>query len=138
MFSTSPAAIKKIIGVASGKVPRLYDALDYRYVTTILPPSDDRQSGYLFASEAFIRKLIGPEAKISEKRRVECFNNLVMLNNASMFYRLEHGKSPPSLTELDQQRFADLERIRCPHGGAYPSIPATTRAFAAPTIASSI
>ena len=119
VFSTSPAGIKKIIGVAAGKVPRLFDSLDYRYVTTILPPSDDRQAGYLFASEAFIRKLISPASKISEKRRVECFNNLVMLNNASMFYRLEHGKSPPTLSELGQHRFADLDRIRCPQGGAY-------------------
>jgi hypothetical protein len=119
IYSTSHAAIRKVIDVATGKAPRLFDALDYRYVTTVLPPSDDRQSGYLFAPEAFFKRLVGPEAKISEKRRVECFNNLVMLNNAALFYRLENGRSPASLTDLAQGRFVDLDKVVCPHGGAY-------------------
>ena len=50
-----------------------------------LPPSDDAKSGYFFGSEAFIRRMLSPAAKISEKRRLECFNNLVMLNNASLW-----------------------------------------------------
>ena len=41
-----------------------------------------------------IRRLVGPAAKISEKRRLQCYNNLVMLNNASLFYRMENGRSP--------------------------------------------
>ena len=50
---------------------------------------------------------------------MECFNNLVMLNNASLFYRLEKGRSPESLTDLATGRFADTSKIVCPHGGAY-------------------
>ena len=50
---------------------------------------------------------------------MECFNNLVMLNNASLFYRLENGRSPDSLTDLAAGRFADTGKIVCPHGGAY-------------------
>jgi hypothetical protein len=42
-----------------------------------------------------------------------------MLNNASLFYRLEHGKSPGSLSDLVEGRFVDLGRVVCPHGGAY-------------------
>src|SRR5262249_11976449 len=79
----------------------------------------DANAGYLYASEAFIKRLVGPEAKIAEKRRVQCFNNLVMLNNASMFYRLEYGRSPASLTDLIQGRFIDPAKVVCPHGGAY-------------------
>jgi len=123
IYSNSHAAIRRVIDTVTTKGPRLYDALDYRYVTTILPPHDPEKKagtgGYLFVSEAFIRRLIGPEAKIAERRRVECFNNLVMLNNASMFYRMEYRKSPGSLSDLVQERFVDLDRVRCPHGGAY-------------------
>lgn len=119
IYSNSHGAIRKIIDVATGKVPRLYDALDYRYATTILPPSTEASSGYLFASEDFVKRMIGPEAKIAEKRRIECFNNLVMLNNASLFYRLENGTSPASLTDLVQGQFVDLSKVVCPHGGAY-------------------
>ncbi|HVC98296.1 MAG TPA: hypothetical protein VND64_31795 [Pirellulales bacterium] len=119
IYSNSHRAVRMVIDAASGKVPNLYDADDFRYVTTILPPSDSPSGGYLFASEAFIKRNVGPEVKISEKRRLQCFNNLVMLNHASMFYRLEYGHSPNSLADLVEGRFVDLGKVACPHGGAY-------------------
>ena len=42
-----------------------------------------------------------------------------MLNNASLFYRLEYGRSPRSLTDLIEGEFVDPAKIVCPHGGAY-------------------
>jgi len=119
LFSNSHRALRRIIDVAAGQAPSLFSALDYRYVTTILPPSPGAASGYFFASEAMIRGLVGPKAKISEKRRLQCFNNLVMLNNASLFYRLEYGRSPKALSDLVEGRFVDPAKIVCPHRGAY-------------------
>ena len=119
VYSNSHRVIRKVIDVAVGMAPSLQDELDYRYVTTILPPSEAANSGYLFASEAFIKRLVGPAAKISEKRRLECFNNLVMLNNAALFFRMEQGRSPASLSELIEGRFVDPDKIVCPHGGGY-------------------
>ena len=119
IYSNSHVAIRRIVDTLIGKTPRLFDALDYRYVSTILPPSDDPQSGYFYASEAFLKRQISPAAKISEKRRVQCFNNLIMLNNASLFYRLENGRSPESLSELVEGRFIDADKLVCPHGGTY-------------------
>lgn len=119
VVSNSHRAVRDVLDAANGLVPTLADSLDFRYVTTILPPSDDSNTAYLFASEACLRRLVGPAAKISEKRRLECFNNLVMLNNASLFHRLENGRSPESLTDLVVGRFADTNKIVCPHGGAY-------------------
>jgi len=119
IMSNSHRAIRKIIDVAVELSPSLQGELDYRYVTTLLPPSTDANSGYFYASEAFIKRLIGPAVKISQKRRRQCFNNLVMLNNASLFYRLEHSDSPASLSELIEGGFVDSEKIVCPHGGSY-------------------
>ncbi len=119
VYSSSHRAVRRVIDAAVGVAPSLHEALDYRYVTTILPPSEARNSGYFFASEAFIKRLVGPAAKISEKRRLQCFNNLVMLNNASLFYRLEYGRSPQTLSDLIEGRFIDPKKIVCPHGGAY-------------------
>ncbi len=119
VYSNSHRSIRRVVDAATGTLPSLHGAADYRYVTTILPPRPDESSGYLFASEAFIKHQVTPAAKISEKRRLECFNNLVMLNNASLFYRLEHGKTPASLSELVDGKFVALEKIVCPHGGAY-------------------
>src|SRR5262249_33719776 len=119
IYSNSHAAIRAIVDAATGKSPSLYQAPDYRYITTLLPPSAEGNAGYFYASEAFLRRLIGPQVKIAEKRRMLCFNNLVMLNNASLMYRLENGKSPPSLTDLFEDRFADRAKTVCPHGGSY-------------------
>lgn len=119
VYSNSHRAIRRLIDATVGLAPSLHDALDYRYVTTILPPSEADNCGYFFGSEAFIKRLVGPAAKISEKRRLQCFNNLVMLNNASLFYRLEYGRSPATLSDLVEGRFIDLQKIVCPHGGAY-------------------
>jgi hypothetical protein len=119
IYSNSHRAVRAVLDAATGVSPPLFDALDYQYVTTILPPPDDAKSGYLFASEAFIRRMNSPAAKISEKRRLECFNNLVMLNNASLMYRMESGKSPDSLSDLIEGHFVDPSKVVCPHGGVY-------------------
>ena len=119
VYSNSHRAIRRIIDAATDTEPNLLEALDYRYVSTILPPMKESNSGFLYASEAFIRKMVGPEAKISQKRRMQCFNNLIMQNNASLFYRLENGRSPASLSELSDDRYVDTSKIICPHGGAY-------------------
>jgi len=119
VYSNSHRSIRRLVDTTSGLAPALHDALDYRYTTAIFPPSLADEAGYIFASEAFIKRMVGPTAKISEKRRRECFNNLVMLNNASLFYRLEYDRSPQSLSELIEKRFVDPTKIICPHGGAY-------------------
>ncbi len=119
VYSNSHRAIRRIIDAATEIEPNLHDSLDYRYVTTILPPARNKESGFFYASEAFIKRMIGPAAKISQKRRMQCFNYLVMQNNASLFYRLENGRSPQSLSELSEDRYVDTQKIICPHGGAY-------------------
>jgi hypothetical protein len=119
VYSNSHRAIRRIIDAATETEPNLHEALDYRYTTTILPPLNEDKSGFFYASEAFIKRMVGPEAKISQKRRMQCFNNLIMQNNASLFYRLENGRSPKSLSELSDDRYVDTSKIVCPHGGAY-------------------
>jgi hypothetical protein len=119
VYSNSHRAIRQIVDAATSKTRRLYDALDYRHATILLPPSGEAAAGYFYASEAFLARLVGPQAKIAERRRLVCFNNLVMLNNAALFYRLEHGDSPSSLTALVEGRFVDPAKVLCPHGGAY-------------------
>lgn len=119
VYCNSHVAVRRIVETLEGATAALHDAPDYRYVSTILPPEDDRNAGYFYASQAFIRRQIEPPRKISEKRRVECFNNLVMLNNASLLYRLETGKSPHTLSDLTEGKFIAADKLVCPHGGAY-------------------
>jgi hypothetical protein len=119
IFSNSHRAIRRVVDTITGRLPSLYDQLDYQYVTTMLPPHDDDAGGYLYCSESFLRRLVSPEFKIAEKRRRQAFSNLVMLNNASLFYRLEHDGSPRTLSDLAEGDFVDMGHVVDPSGGAY-------------------
>ena len=119
IFSNSHRAIRRLIDTTLGRMPSLYEQLDYQYITTLLPPQKEENTAYLYCSEAFLKRLISPEFKIAEKRRRQAFTNLVMLNNASLFYRLEKGKSPDTLSDLAEGNFVDLSHIVDPSGGAY-------------------
>lgn len=119
VHSNSHRAVRKIIDVFAGKAPRLFDAVDYRYVTSVLPPSAAAKEGYFFASEDFLRRQISPELKIAERRRIDAFNHLVMLNNAGMFFRLENGRSPNSLAELVDDRYIGQAALAHPSGNTY-------------------
>ncbi|TWT44666.1 hypothetical protein RAS1_10810 [Phycisphaerae bacterium RAS1] len=116
VFSNSHVTIRRVVNTLLGSAGALYDEPDYAYVAGLLPPGE---VAYFYASEAFLRRSISPQSKISEKRRRQCFNNLVMLNNASLLFRMENGRSPASLSELGAGRFIDAERLTCPHGGSY-------------------
>ena len=119
IYSNSPVAMRKVIDTLLGESPSLDQAADYQYVTTLLPHSDDPNDAYLYLSEAFLKRLVSPKFKIAQKRRLQAFNNLVMLNNASMFYRLEYGESPDNLSDLVKGKFYDPGRIVDCMGGAF-------------------
>jgi hypothetical protein len=119
IYSNSHVAIRKIVDAIAGVTPNLRDADDYRYSTTLLAPPKEKNAAYVFTSESFLKRLFSPEFKIAEKRRLQSFNNLVMLNNASLFYRLEHGRSPSSLNDLIEGNFVNPQKIIDPSGGAF-------------------
>lgn len=119
IYSNSHRGVREVLDAATGKSPSLFESLDYRYFTTLLPPASDANTAYVFASEGFFKRLTAAPAKISEKRRLLCFNNQVMLNNAALMYRMENGRSPGSLTDLYEGKFVDRGKALCPHGGVY-------------------
>lgn len=119
VISNSHVGIRRIVDTIQERIPALEQANDYRYATVLLPPSDQAGDGYFYCSDAFLRYLFSPSFKVGERRRKQSLNNLVMLNNASLFHRLEYGKSPENLTALIEGRFVDPAKIICPQGGAY-------------------
>lgn len=119
IFSNSHVSIRKLVDTVIGDTSNLYDELDYEYISMVLPAQPGPDSAYLYASDAFLRRLVSPKFKIAEKRRLQAFNHLVMLNNASMFYRLEYNESPQTLSDLVEGDFVDPSKIVDPTGGAF-------------------
>ena len=86
-------------------VRRLGDSTEYAYIRTLMPRGAKEEDGFIYLSDPFIRHLVGPTLKLTERRRMLCYNHLRMIGHASMLYRTEYGRAPKSL--------ADLERADC-------------------------
>ena len=92
-----------------------------------MPRGAKEEDGFVYLSDPFIRRLVGPQVKLAERRRVLCYNHLRMIGHAALFHLTQHGKPPESLAELAKAHSAPGEfgkgRLACPDGGEYTLAP---------------
>jgi hypothetical protein len=81
-------------------VKRLGESTEFAYIRSIMPRGAKEEDGFVYLSDPFIRQLVGPQVKLTERRRVLCYNHLRMLGHASLLYQTEHGKPPASIDDL--------------------------------------
>ncbi len=118
VYSNSLVALKRTIDTAKGTVPSLANAGDFRYMRAAVFPLDDAaEDGFLYLSDAFIRRLVGPEVRIKQKRRLEAATSLKLLTNAAMFYGYQHGPSRPTFEQLVADRSLHTDDLYDPEGG---------------------
>ena len=121
-------AFKKVLETIAGKaadgkpVKRLGASAEFRYVRTRMVRGAD-EDGFVYLSDAFIRKLTGPQLKLTERRRVLAYNHLRMIGHAALLFRTEHGRAPKSLEELAESKCAPgvfgKGELAHPDGGTY-------------------
>ncbi len=131
--SNSRVALERVIEAIQGKngdgkaVRRLGDTDEFAYIRTLMPRGATEEDGFVYLSDPFIRRLVGPVVKLTERRRMICYNHLRMIGHAALMYRTEHGKAPPSLEELAKAGCAPGEfgkgDLACPDGGKYTLSP---------------
>jgi hypothetical protein len=97
IYSNSPAGVRRVIDARRKEGKSLADADDFRYMRTVFPREDDKEEGFVFLSDAFLRQLTGPASRIKEKRRLEALTSLYMTTNAALFCAWETGKIPGDL-----------------------------------------
>ncbi|HYH87066.1 MAG TPA: hypothetical protein VEX60_16555 [Pyrinomonadaceae bacterium] len=127
--SNSLAAFRRVVAAIKGKdeagraAKRLGDASEFAYIRTLMPRGDEREDGFVYLSDPFIRRLVGPELKLTERRRLLCYNHLRMIGHASLLFRTEQGRWPDSLEELARTSAAPGAfgegALSCPDGGQY-------------------
>lgn len=127
--SNSMAAFRRVIAAIKGKddegraVRRLGDATEFAFIRTLMPRGDEREDGFIYLSDPFIRRLVGPELKLTERRRLVCYNHMRMIGHASLLFRTEQGRWPDSLAELARSNAAPGTfgegSLSCPDGGQY-------------------
>jgi hypothetical protein len=127
--SNSRAALERVIESVKGRsesgqaVRRLGAAAEFAYIRTLMPRGAKEEDGLVYLSDPFIRRLMGPQLKLTERRRMLCYNHLRMIGHAAMLYRTERGHWPESLEELAETNtspglFGQGE-LSCPDGGKY-------------------
>lgn len=135
--SNSLAAFRRVVEAIKGKdarghaVRRLGDISEFAYIRTLMPRGDAREDGFVYLSDPFIRRLMGPSVKLTERRRLLCYNYLRMIGHAALLFRTERGRAPSSLQELKDSGAAPglfgEGALSCPDGGRYAlSADATT------------
>jgi hypothetical protein len=127
--SNSLPALQRVLEAVSGKTAsgkparRLGDSLEFHYIRTLMPLGAAEEDGLVYLSDPFIRRLVGPQLKLTEQRRVQVYNHLRMIGHACLMFRSEFGRAPKSLEELAETQCApgvfgkgDLAH---PDGGTY-------------------
>jgi hypothetical protein len=125
----SKVAFRRVLEAIKGRteggeaVRRLGDTAEFGYLRTLLPSGAGQEDGFLYLSDPFIRHLVGPRLKLTERRRRLCYNHLRMIGHAALLYRTDRGWPPASLQELADAgccpgRFGE-GNLTCPDGGRY-------------------
>jgi hypothetical protein len=131
--SNSRVAFERILQSIQGKdadgrpIRRLGETSEFAYIRTLLPQGAKEEDGLIYLSDPFIRRLVGPQLKLTERRRMLCHNYLCMIAHAALMYRTEYERAPESLNALAKAQcapglFGEGE-LTCPDGGKYSLAP---------------
>ncbi len=122
-------AFRRVLEAIAGKtadgkaVRRLGESAEFKYVRTRMTRDAGEEDGFVYLSDAFVRHLVGPQLKLTERRRVLVYNHLRMIGHAALLFRTEYGRAPKSLEELADTKCAPgifgKEKLAHPDGGAY-------------------
>jgi hypothetical protein len=125
--SNSRKAFLKILGLIKGQSDNELTSLgkteEFQYIRTLMPFEAPQEDGLIYLSDPFIRRLVGPEVKLTELRRLKCYNNLRMTGHAAAMFQAEHGHSPKSMAELRAAECLpngfNKGSLKCQCGGEY-------------------
>src|SRR5580704_881733 len=131
--SNSRTALERVIDAIHAKdadgrpVTRLGDTAEFAYIRTLMPEGAPEEDGFIYLSDPFIRRLVGPQLKLTERRRMVCYNHLRMIGHAALFHLTQEGNRAGSLAELATSHSAPGEfgtgHLACPDGGTYTLAP---------------
>jgi hypothetical protein len=122
--SNSLPALRRIIDTVTGSSAgvALGASDEFGYIRTLMPWRHEKEDVFVYLSDPFIRRLIGPQLRIAARRKFMCRNHLSMLEQAIRMYCTEYGRLPDSTDTLAAAACAPLinsESLNCPDGGYY-------------------
>ncbi len=116
VVSNSHVALWRVIASAKGHARRLAESRDFQYMRVVFRADDPAEDGFLYLPDAFVRKFVGPESRIKQKRRLEALVGLHLMTNGALFTAWETGKLPTSAEELLRLSGLKANEIAMPDG----------------------
>ncbi len=101
VISTNRQELNRVIATGNNPDASLGRSAEFRYMLTQLPLTASTRL-YTYFSDPFIRRLVGPEVKIGQLRRVEALAELELITAGALLYRLDGHAGVATLTELQQ------------------------------------
>lgn len=104
--SNSLVGLARVLAAIRGEtetgdpVERLGDTDEFKYIRTLMPEGAPEEDVFVYLSDPFIRHLVGPRLKLTERRRMLGYNHLRMINHAAMMYRTQYGRRAETLEDL--------------------------------------
>ena len=118
IYSNLLEGIKRIIDVYEGNLNSLAKSGDFQYMRSVFPQDENKEDVFIYLSEAFIRKIISPQYRIANRRRIICKTHLQMISYAYLMAKIDEGKEM-NLPELVKEGYIEKEYLVCPDGGEY-------------------
>jgi hypothetical protein len=100
IISNSPAALTRLIRIAAKKETSLASLDEFKYMRSVYTASRDAEDGFMYFSDAFIRRLVSPQLRIAEARRMETAYRLAQVEKRILFHQHVYGKTAANAEEL--------------------------------------
>jgi len=100
VISNSYKALKIIIETYQYKRKSMSKSKDFLYMRTIYKADEKKEDAFIFMSDAFIRRLVGPKLRIKEARRMNEAARMTVLENYGLFYYQLFNKFPKTIQDL--------------------------------------
>ena len=99
LTSTSRTELQRVLDVRRTGAGSLGKSAEFGYMLTQLPVTANTRM-LVYFSDPFIRRLVGPEVKIGQLRRMRARATMEGITAAALLHQLDAHQSPPSVERL--------------------------------------
>ena len=81
IISNSPVAMARLLRIAQKKEAALASLDEFKYMRSVYTANKETEDGFIYFSDMFIRRLVSPQVRIAEARRMQTAFQLRRLKN---------------------------------------------------------
>lgn len=109
IIGTARGEVERVLGLRqAGGAGSLGQSAEFHYMLAQMPVKAESRA-YCYLSDPFIRRLVGPEVKIGQLRRLAARGEMESVTAAALLYRLDAQAGQPSVATLLEKGYLAAE-----------------------------